>query len=103
LYNVVRTDSPSNPVLIAATDVQNAYDTFVKEFVEEGTDPKLIVDGVIKVSECLTLSDEVYDFVEEKIINKSPVKYVKPRGPFSFLYDMFDPIDMNKEYEDFAI
>jgi len=103
LYNVVRTDSPSNPVLIAATDVQNAYDTFVKEFVEDGTDPKLLVDGVIKVSECLTLSDEVYDFVEEKIINKPPVKYVKPRGPFSFLYEMFEPIDMTKENEDFVI
>ena len=91
-----------NSILIAATSMQDAYDTFVKNYMNEQQDPKILIDGIVKVSEHLGFSDEVYDFIEEKIINEPTVEYVKPRGPFSFLYEMFDPIDMNKENEDFG-
>lgn len=106
LYNVTINSSAVigaslNSILIAATSMQDAYDTFVKNYMNEQQDPKMLIDGIVKVSEHLGFSDEVYDFIEEKIINEPPVEYVKLRGPFSFLHEMFDNIDMNKENEDF--
>ncbi len=59
------------PIIIAAADLQEAYDTFKIEFLDESyTDPDYYarnIDAICKIGECLAVSDSAFETIKKEL------------------------------------
>ena len=59
------------PVIIAAADLQEALDTFKKEFLDESyTNPDYYarnIDAICKIGECLAVSDSAFETIKKEL------------------------------------